>query len=206
MHLPEDSEQVAYREYMTVEEYLRLEDAATEKHEYRNGYRYLRHSGPHGFEAMAGARESHVRVAMRLARFLDEHLEGSTCIPYGSDMRLTIDESTYYYPDLFVSCNPRTGSAVLAQQDATVVVEVLSPGTEGDDRGDKFHDYQRLPNLAEYLLLSANEAHADLFRRGPEGLWVLHQAGLGDDLVLESLGFRIAMERLYRGIDLGACL
>jgi hypothetical protein len=45
---------------------------------------------------------------------------------------------------------------------------------------------------------------ADLFRRGPEGLWVLRQADLGDDLVLESLQFRIAMERLYRGVDLGA--
>jgi Uma2 family endonuclease len=75
--------------------------------------------------------------------------------------------------------------------------------TPGDDRGEKFHDYQRLPSLAEYLLLSTDELHADLFRRGPEGLWVLHQSGPGEDLVLASLDFRISMERLYRGIDLG---
>jgi Uma2 family endonuclease len=195
-----------HREYMSVEEYLRLEEAATEKHEYRDGYRYLRHAGPFGFEPLAGARESRVRLAMRLARFVGAHLEDSRCVVYGADMRLATDDSTYYYPDLFVTCDPLTGPTVLAQRDAIVVAEILSPGTEGDDRGDKFHDYQRLPGLAEYLLLSTDETHADLFRRGPEGLWVLHQAGPGEELVLESLQFRIAMEQLYCGIDLGESL
>lgn len=201
MSLAHDRE--PFREYMSVEDYLRLEEQATEKHEYRDGYRYLRHAGPYGFEAMAGARESHVRLAMRLARFVGMHMEESPCVVYGADMRLATDDSTYYYPDLFVTCDPQTGPTVLAQQDATVVVEVLSPGTEGDDRGEKFHDYQRLPSLAEYLLLSTDEMHADLFRRGPEGLWVLYQSGPGEDLVLESLDFRISVEHLYRGIDLG---
>ncbi len=203
MNLAHDRGYETYREYMSVEEYLHLEESETEKHEYRDGYRYRRHTGPYGFVAMAGARESHVRVAMRLARFVDQHLEGSPCVVYGPDMRLATDESTYYYPDLFITCNPQTGPTVLAQQDAIAIVEVLSPGTEGDDRGDKFHDYQGLPSLVEYVLLSSDDLHADLFRRGPEGLWVLHQVGPDDDLVLESLGFRIAMRRLYQGIDLG---
>jgi Uma2 family endonuclease len=82
-------------------------------------------------------------------------------------------------------------------------MEILSPGTEGDDRGDKFHQYQHLPSLTEYVLLSMQERRADLFRRGPEGLWVLHQRGPADEMVLESLGFRVSIERLYRGIDLG---
>ncbi|MDB5059321.1 MAG: hypothetical protein JWO59_2793 [Chloroflexi bacterium] len=201
MSLAHDRE--PFREYMSVEDYLRLEEQAAEKHEYRDGYRYLRHAGPYGFETIAGARESHVRLVMRLARFVGMHLEDSPYVVYGADMRLATDDSTYYYPDLFVTCDPHTGPTVLAQQDATVVVEVLSPGTEGDDRGEKFHDYQRLPSLAEYLLLSTDEMHADLFRRGPEGLWVLYQSGPGEDLVLENLDFRISVEHLYRGIDLG---
>lgn len=202
MSLARDREHGSHREYMSVEEYLRLEDSATEKHEYRDGYRYLRHAGPYGFEAMAGAREPHVRMALRIARLLDEHLEDSACVVYAADMRLAIDDA-YFYPDIFVTCNPRTGPDVLAQQDATVVVEILSPGTEGDDRGDKFLRYRQLPSLEEYVLLSMDEPRADLFRRGHEGLWVLHQVGATDDLVLESLRFRVSIERLYRGIDLG---
>jgi hypothetical protein len=115
---------------MSVEEYLRLEDAATEKHEYRNGYRYVRHAGPYGFEAMAGAREPHARMAMRVARLLDEHLDDSPCVVYGTDMRLATDDDAYFYPDVFVTWNPRTGPDILAQHDATMVVEILSPGTE----------------------------------------------------------------------------
>jgi Uma2 family endonuclease len=202
MSLARDREDGPHREYMSVEEYLRLEEAATEKHEYRDGYRYLRHAGPYGFEAMAGAREPHVRMAMRLVRLLDEHLDDSPCVVYGADMRLAVDDA-YFYPDVFVTCNPRTGPAVLAQQDATVIVEILSPGTEGDDRGDKFHRYQQLPSLEEYVLLSMVEPRADLFRRGQEGLWVLHQIGATDHLTLESLRLQIPIERLYRGIDLG---
>jgi Uma2 family endonuclease len=190
------------REYMSVEEYLRLEETASEKHEYRRGYRYLRHAGRYGIVELAGARESHVRLVMRLARFVDTHLEDSHCIAYAMDMRLAVDDRTYYYPNLFVTCPPRTGAEMVAQQDAVLIAEVLSPGIEGDDRGDKFHDYQRLPGLAEYALLSTDEAHVDLFRRSPEGLWVLHQSESGDDLVLESIGFSVPMAQLYRGIDL----
>jgi Uma2 family endonuclease len=192
------------REYMSVEEYLRLEETATEKHEYRRGYRYLRHAGRYGIVELAGARESHVRLVMRLARFVDAHLEDSPCVAYAMEMRLAVDDRTYYYPDLFVTGSPRTGAEVVAQQDIVLIAEVLSPGTEGDDRGDKFHDCQRLPGMVEYALLSTDEAHVDLFRRGPEGLWVLHQSGSSDDLVLESIGFRVSMTQLYRGIDMSA--
>jgi Uma2 family endonuclease len=90
---------------------------------------------------------------------------------------------------------------VVAQRDATLVAEIVSPGTEGDDRGDKFHQYQQLPSLREYLLLSTEAVHADLFRRGAEGLWVLHQFGPGDDLTLESIDFRVPMAQLYRGVE-----
>ena len=190
------------REYMSVAEYFAREETAVEKHEYRDGYRYPRHAGPHAFEAMAGARESHVRLGMRLSRFIGQHLEDSPCIPYAADMRLAPNERAYFYPDLFVTCHPATGPTVLVQRDAILVVEITSPGTEGDDRGDKFHQYQQLPSLREYLILSAEELHADLFRRGPEGLWVLHPVGPDDELVLENISFHLPMNLLYQGVEL----
>lgn len=81
--------QMPGREYMPVQEYLEREETALEKHEYKNGYRYPLHAGPHGFDAMAGAREPHVRLSTRLARFVGQQLEDSPCVPYASDMRLT---------------------------------------------------------------------------------------------------------------------
>jgi len=90
------------REYMSVQEYLETEETAVEKHEYRNGYRYLLHAGPYGFEAMA-AREPHVRLGTRLARFIGQHVDDSPCVPHAADMRLAPSEDVYFYPDLFVT-------------------------------------------------------------------------------------------------------
>jgi hypothetical protein len=88
----------------------------------------------------------------------------------------------------------------LAQHHAAVAAEIRSPDTEGDD---KFHQYQQLPSRVECVLLAMQEPRADLFGRGPEGLLILHQVGPANELVVESLGFRAPMERLYCDIDLG---
>jgi Uma2 family endonuclease len=77
------------------------------------------------------------------------------------------------------------------------VAEVLSDSTAAYDRGLKFEQYQRLPSLQEYLLIEQDRVHVDLFRRNAEGLWVLHPAGPGATITLDSLGLSLPIEAFY---------
>ncbi len=47
----------------------------------------------------------------------------------------------------------------------TVIVEVLSAGTEVYDRGRKFEHYQSIESLREYLLVASDRISASLYRR-----------------------------------------
>ena len=49
----------------------------------------------------------------------------------------------------------------------TVIFEVLSPSTEGYDRGAKFAHYQRLESLREYVLVAQDQPRVERFARRP---------------------------------------
>ena len=51
---------------------------------------------------------------------------------------------------------------------------MLSPSTAAFDRGDKFADYRTLETLEEYALIDPDSKGIDVFRKGTDGLWVLH--------------------------------
>jgi Uma2 family endonuclease len=189
-------------EWLSAGDYLALEATSLEKHEYMHGHRWLRQAGPYGPAAMAGATRAHVRLTMRMASLLDGHTTAGPCETYSTDMRLRVADDVYFYPDVFVCCSPDLRPEVIEQSDATVVVEVLSSGTEGFDFTDKFSAYQSLPSFAEYVLLSARQARADVYRRTPHGSWEVTTHRQGDDLVLKSVSFHVSMDDIYAGIRL----
>jgi len=53
----------------------------------------------------------------------------------------------------------------------TVLVEVLSPSTEEEDRSNKWRHYQLLASLREYVLVSQSPPRIEVFRRVAEGVW-----------------------------------
>lgn len=67
--------------YITPEEYLQLELQSEVKHEYIDGYAY----------AMAGANDSHVTISLNLATLLRNHVRGSGCRVFISDMKARIE-------------------------------------------------------------------------------------------------------------------
>jgi Uma2 family endonuclease len=134
--------------------------------------------------AMVGAQE-HVLVAGALFARLREHLRGTRCRAYTSDMKLeVVAADAVFYPDAMVSCDEADRSRSLAIQAPSLIVEVLSDSTAAYDRGPKFAAYRRLPSLQEYLLVDIDHRRMELFRREPVG-WVLHEpTGEGDAAVL----------------------
>lgn len=153
---------------MTAEEYLAWEEQQPTKHEYYQGMVYEVY-------AMTGARDAHVTVSLNIAALFKSHLRGTPCRTYIADMKVKAEESdAYFYPDVFITCEPRDKTNEYHKSHPVLIVEVLSPSTADYDRGDKFAAYRKITSLQEYVLLDPSTGSVDLYRKNAEGLWVLH--------------------------------
>ncbi len=169
-------------------DFLRWEAEQPERHEYLDGEVF----------AMAGAGDNHVTVALNLAIALRQHLAGTPCRAYMSDMRLQVAEAnSYFYPDLMVTCSAADRASDLQKSEPLLLVEVLSPSTAAYDRGAKFAAYRQLPSLREYLLVDIDSRSCDLYRRGEDGLWVLHPSAGDEPLALASVELTIPATAVF---------
>jgi Uma2 family endonuclease len=123
-------------------------------------------------------------------------------------MRVHIESTGLYtYPDISAVCGERrfVDGKTDTLLNPGLIVEVLSPTTEAYDRGRKFEHYQSIESVREYLLVSSDRVHADLYSRQPDGRWLLTSAHrLEDCLTLESVGARIVLSDLYDQVEFGA--
>ncbi|MEJ7736631.1 MAG: Uma2 family endonuclease [Chitinophagaceae bacterium] len=79
----------------SIDEYLNMERAADQKHEYFNGEIF----------AMSGAGNRHNVIFRNLYGDLAYKLGGQRCEAYGSDMRVHIPENTLFtYPNISIFC------------------------------------------------------------------------------------------------------
>jgi Uma2 family endonuclease len=151
--------------------------------------------------AMAGAGERHVTVALNVAIALRQHLAGTPCRTFITDMKLRVDAAdAYFYPDVMVTCSPRDAEQSHVKSEPVLVVEVLSPATAAFDRGDKFAAYRGLPSLKEVLLVDPDLRRCDLFRRQAleaGEAWVLHPTEPGAGVELASVGLQLSAEALW---------
>lgn len=180
----------AERLHLSHADYLALEATAAVKHEYLRGEVW----------AMAGGTPEHGRLQASLIREIGNALAGRPCVVMTSDVRVRVDATDRTtYPDLFVVCGPRRTSPTdpNAIVNPTLIVEVLSEGTELDDRGEKFAHYRRLDSLIEYVLVSQSKPLVEVFRRSPEG-WVLSEAGAGASIALRSIDAALDVDAVYR--------
>ena len=88
--------------YFTPEDYLAIERISPIKHEYLQGQ----------LVAMAGASKARVIITGNLSALLVNHLRGTGCLSYTSDMKVRLPVlNLFYYPDLAVTCDERVGEA-----------------------------------------------------------------------------------------------
>jgi Uma2 family endonuclease len=177
---------------LSPEAYLNWEISQTEKHEYVAGEVF----------AMGGASRRHVTISGNLFAALDDTVAGTLCRAYMADMKVEIAaKRSYFYPDVFVTCHPDDHRAELTMRHPVLVAEIISPSTAAYDRGDKFIAYRTLSSLKEYLLIDPDNQQVELFRKGADGLWVLHDFAPGQPLQLTSVDAEIAWVCLFRKVD-----
>lgn len=174
------------------EEYLAWEAEQSEKHEYVDGEVF----------AMAGAGEGHITVCLNVAMALRQHLKGSPCRTFMADMKVQADAaSSFFYPDIVVTCSPRDAQDPLVKREPTLIVEILSPSTAAYDRGGKFSAYRQLSSLQEYVLIDTDTRATDVFRKAADGLWTLHPFTRNEPVELASVALTIAADVLFDEVD-----
>jgi Uma2 family endonuclease len=153
------------RHRYTYAEYLAYERESGLKHEFDDGT----------ILAMAGGSRRHNALASRIIAAL-EASRRPPCVAFSSDQKVRVlATGRTTYPDASVVCGPIEGDPAdpsgVTIVNPTLLVEVLSPSTEHDDRGSKWLHYQQIASLQEYVLVSQAEARIERFRRLPSGAW-----------------------------------
>lgn len=185
---------VLKRKY-TAAEYLELERAAEYRSEFYRGE----------IIAMAGASIAHNRVKENLVVEVGSRLKKSSCQSFSSDMKVYVDRTgNYFYPDILVVCGkPQLHddrSDVV--ENPTLIIEVLSPSTENFDRGMKFLNYQRVPSLKEYLLVSQDQPLVIRYVRQDDEGWIFHRfEGLEAILEFKSIPISIPLADIYDRVE-----
>lgn len=184
------------KQKFTIEEYLTMEEAATEKHEYYKGEIF----------AMSGPKIPHVAIAGNLFTELGMKLKGKKCRPFGSDMRVHIKANTLFtYPGISIICGePETlNNDNWNVLNPAVIIEILSPSTKNYDRGEKFKLYRDIPTLKEYILVDSESIHIEIFRLNESNHWELEEYnGAEQMLFIKTINESISLADIYAHVKL----
>jgi Uma2 family endonuclease len=170
---------------LSAEDYLDMELSSSVKHEYVAGEIF----------AMTGTSLNHNIIAGNLYLLFREHLRGTPCRVFMSDVKLKVDAAeAYFYPDLMVTCETAPDSHYREQP--KLVIEVLSDSTAKYDQTGKREMIQQLESLQEYVVVAQSCMDVRVYRREASG-WAMTIYTDGTVIPLHSVELEIAIERIY---------
>lgn len=186
----------------TFDDYLANEREEEFRHEYLDGQAY----------AMAGETLEHSTVCANISGELHSQLKRNPCRVLSPNMKVLSgkyspgeSKGLFSYPDVSVVCGePKFHDDrrdVLLNP--SLIIEVLSPGTELFDRGEKFRRYRTcLESLQDYVLVSTTSPMIELFQRQPNGFWLYSAVTeLDSTITLPSIGCDLALADVYDRIE-----
>lgn len=186
-------EHLAFK-YKTPEEYLTLERAAVEKHEYYKGEIF----------AMSGNTMPHNRIQVNFLIAAGNFLKGKSCEVFGGELRVHVPLNEWYtYPDAIIVCEE---PQLLDEEfdtllNPTVIVEILSKSTQSYDRGDKFSLYRSIASLQQYILISSLKVAVEHYQRQPDNSWLLKEtSNEQDSLYISPIQLYLPLSQIYAGV------
>ena len=191
------------KKYYTPEEYLTLEEKATDKHEYRDGE----------IVVMPGGTTNHNQIAGNFYKRFPLNIQKQDYYVYMNDVRLWIPQYRLYtYPDVMVIKGKPIyeGNSKTNVTNPLIIVEVLSQSTRDYDllrsavgvRTDKFEFYRSIPEFQEYILIDQYRFYATQYFKQGDGKWIFSDyKGEESLLKLASDEFEISLKDLYARVD-----
>ena len=175
----------------TADEFLRWNEGREGKREFVRG---------RVVEMMINVTRNHWRLANRLERQLAAQL-GDENYDVGTTDHGVRTPDGIRFPDVMVDTVAVDGRA-LAATSPLLIAEVLSKSSIADDFGPKARDYQGLPSLQYYLILSQDEVRVWVWARAEDKSWKepeIFEAG-SVPLVIDRVAVAIDLPSLYAGI------
>ena len=193
-----ESEALDGKVRMTLEEYRAIAETSEERYEYCNGE----------VITISGGTVTHSTISINILSYLGLLLRDTDFQLYNSALRVWIPEyNCGTYTDLMViNGEPEfNGTRTDEIRNPLLIVEVLSPSTEGYDRGDKFRKYRSIPSFCEYLLVSQSEPYVEQYhqidRQNNNDRWQLQICDrLEQTIYLQSLNLELPMQEVYRRV------
>lgn len=160
----------------TPQQYIEMERKAEFKSEYVNGFVWpLSHPCPE-FYSPQEAKLRHEEVMQNTPSALRQRLPDSDVHPGIWEADIT----------------------VMRREEQIVILQILSPETEGQDRGGRFARQRRNPWLLEYVLISQERPFIERHRRQSANVWTLTEsAGLEARLLLPGVGRELPLSQIY---------
>jgi Uma2 family endonuclease len=110
------------------------------------------------------------------------------------------------YPDVYIA--EKSESIVrkgypLSETSPAVIIEVLSPSTEGYDKGKKLRCYRQIPSLKQIILIAQNEPTIDVYQKNDKGEWIYFDVtGIENNITIAEKN--ISLSEIYHDIDFQA--
>ena len=183
----------------TVEQYLKMERASEERHEYIDGYLYK----------LAGESPNHSRINVNLLTIVNLQLRGKPCEAFSPNMKIRsgpffkeqkTNKGMFSYADVSIVCGePQFHDKVRdALINPTVIIEILSESTEGFDRDEKFRRYRtHIPVLQDYALVYQTMPLIQVYSRHPDGWLMTETLGLDSSIRLPSIDCHLPLSEVY---------
>ncbi len=175
------------------DEYLAIEKNSQNKLEFRNGKIYSMAGGSFGHGAIAGNLYSAFKI----------HLRGKPCKSIKDTLKVKNKRGSkgnkfYYIPDVVVDCGQLTRRSEYVKE-PIIIVEVLSPSTRNIDLFEKFHDYQQIKTLQEYVVVEQDSMCLIIYRR--EDNWAGERYIEGSDVEFKSIDLTLPIEEIYEDVE-----
>ncbi|CAN5795451.1 Uma2 family endonuclease [soil metagenome] len=174
---------------LSPEDYLEMEKSSEERHEFLSGYMY----------AMAGASQRHSRIVGNIFATLWQTALNKSCRVHQADMKLRVETSAFYYPDVMVVCDKEEPDPYF-ETEPCILVEVLSPSTKHIDVREKMLEYKRLPSLQTYLIVDLDSLFVRHLWRDDAGEWQQQDTTGSGTLDMPCLGATLKLSQIYRGV------
>ena len=152
--------------------------------------------------AMTGGTANHDTIGNNIREELRVHLRGKPCRPHGPDLKVRVGENGRY-PDALIDCGVRVPDAMHAQE-PTVIFEVLPKNTAFFDQHLKLRDYEAVPSIQCYVIISQDEPRVLIYRRDSGGRFGAQNAlllrGLDASISLDLFAVTLPLSLVYEGV------
>jgi Uma2 family endonuclease len=173
---------------ITIEEYIKSEWSAENRHEYVDGV----------LIEILQSDDTHNQVVGNIGLCIANKIKNAGYQLYLIDIKVaTPDQLKIFYPDVMVTNEIRTQENAYIKKAPVLLAEIVSPGSHSHDYIDKYIEYTKIPSLQYYLIVEPETILITMYIRTTEGWKIQKFTKLSDEISLPAIGANMILQDIY---------